>query len=70
MDAAFVALIDRIRTGDEYPSEAPVQAAKRDVLAHCIYAVDLNPMAIELCKVALWMEAVEPGRLLRLRAEM
>jgi len=43
----------RIRSGDEYLAEAEVQAAKRDVLAHCIYAVDLNPMAVELCKVSL-----------------
>ncbi len=47
----------RVRTGDEYPTEAAVQAAKRDVLAHCIYAVDLNPMAVELCKVSLWINA-------------
>ncbi len=47
----------RIRTGDEYPTEDQVQAAKRDVLAHCIYAVDLNPMAVELCKVSLWINA-------------
>ena len=26
-----------------------------------VYGVDLNPMAVELCKVSLWMEAVEPG---------
>ncbi len=47
----------RVRTGDDYPTEAAVQAAKRDVLAHCIYAVDLNPMAVELCKVSLWINA-------------
>ncbi|MBN1954817.1 MAG: restriction endonuclease [Anaerolineae bacterium] len=47
----------RIRSGDDYPTEAAVQAAKRDVLAHCVYAVDLNPMAVELCKVSLWINA-------------
>lgn len=47
----------RIRTGDAYPTEAQIQAAKRDVLTHCIYAVDLNPMAVELCKVSLWINA-------------
>ena len=47
----------RIRTGDAYPTEAQIQAAKRDVLAHCLYAVDLNPMAVELCKVSLWINA-------------
>jgi hypothetical protein len=24
--------------------------------------VDINPMAVELCKVSLWMEALEPGK--------
>jgi hypothetical protein len=47
----------RLRSGDEYPTEAQIQAAKRDVLAHCIYAVDVNPMAVELCKVSLWINA-------------
>ena len=54
---ALGAELARIRTGDEYPTEAEVQAAKRDVLAHCIYAVDVNPMAVELCKVSLWINA-------------
>ncbi|NBB84822.1 MAG: restriction endonuclease, partial [Bacteroidetes bacterium] len=47
----------RIRSGEAYPTENALQAAKRDVLAHCIYAVDLNPMAVELCKVSLWINA-------------
>jgi hypothetical protein len=34
-----------------------VRQAKRAVLARCIYAVDLNPMAVELCKVSLWINA-------------
>ena len=32
------------------------------MVAKCIYGVDKNPMAVELCKVALWMEAIEPGK--------
>lgn len=36
--------------------------ALREVVGHCIYGVDRNPMALELCKVALWLEAVEPGK--------
>ena len=28
----------------------------------CIYGVDLNPLAVELCKVALWLEAHNPGQ--------
>src|SRR5262249_7432344 len=26
------------------------------------YGVDVNPMAVELCKVALWLEALDPGK--------
>jgi hypothetical protein len=34
----------------------------REVARHCIHGVDRNPMAVELCKVALWIEVLEPGR--------
>jgi hypothetical protein len=43
------------------PSGAEYRHALRQVVGKCIYGVDLNPMAVELCKVSLWMEAVEPG---------
>lgn len=51
-----------IRTGDSEPSPTETQKALRDVIGHCIYGVDINEMAVELCKVALWMEAIEPGK--------
>ena len=28
----------------------------------CIHGVDRNPLAVELCKTALWIETVEPGK--------
>jgi hypothetical protein len=37
-------------------------AAMRDVARDCIYGVDRNPMAVELAKVALWIETVDPGK--------
>jgi hypothetical protein len=52
----------RIRAGDEEPSEELRQECLREVVAQCIYGVDKNPMAVELCKVALWIEAVDPGK--------
>ncbi|HQJ51786.1 MAG TPA: hypothetical protein PKW05_08425, partial [Anaerolineae bacterium] len=52
----------RLRSGDDYPTEAALQMARRDVLARCIYAVDLNPMAVELCKVSLWIDASVPDQ--------
>ncbi|MBZ0315724.1 MAG: N-6 DNA methylase [Anaerolineae bacterium] len=51
-----------VRTGEEEPPPAAIQEAKRDIIGHCIYGVDINPMAVELCKVNLWMEALEPGK--------
>ncbi|MFO1419821.1 MAG: DNA methyltransferase [Candidatus Competibacteraceae bacterium] len=50
-----------VRTGEEQPSPVAFRGAIRDVIRHCIYGVDLNPLAVELCKVALWLEAHNPG---------
>lgn len=44
------------------PSAEEYRDALREVVGRCIYGVDLNPMAVELCRVALWMEAVVPGQ--------
>lgn len=49
-------------TGDEEPSPEATRGALRDVVSRCLYGVDVNPMAVELCKVSLWMEALDPGR--------
>ncbi|MGH9766849.1 MAG: Eco57I restriction-modification methylase domain-containing protein, partial [Blastocatellia bacterium] len=51
-----------VRTGDGEPAPEAVRTALRDVIGHSIYGVDINPMAVELCKVSLWMEALEPGK--------
>lgn len=51
-----------IRTGEEQPSPIAFRTAVRDVICNCIYGVDLNPLAVELCKVALWLEAHIPGQ--------
>ncbi len=50
-----------IRMGDEdRPTDEQLREAKRDVLLHCIYGVDLNPMALELAKFSLWITASLP----------
>lgn len=51
-----------IRTEEQEPAPEAIRTALRDVIGHCIYGVDINPMAVELCKVALWMEALEAGK--------
>lgn len=49
-------------SGDDEPAPAAIRHALRDVISHCLYAVDVNPMAVELCKISLWMESVDPGQ--------
>ena len=51
-----------IRSGELEPPPPAIQTAKRDIIGRCIYGVDINPMAAELCKVSLWMEALDPGK--------
>jgi SAM-dependent methyltransferase len=36
--------------------------ALREVITHCVYGVDRNPMALELARFALWLEGFEEGR--------
>jgi type I restriction-modification system DNA methylase subunit len=52
----------QVRTGDDEPSPNATRHAIREVVGKCLYGIDLNPMAAELCKVSLWIEALEPGR--------
>jgi len=42
------------------PTPVDYRHALRDVVGHCIYGVDKNPMAIALAKTALWLEAYTP----------
>ena len=32
---------------------------RRHVVEHCIYAVDLDPLAVELCRLSLWIETMD-----------
>ncbi len=51
-----------LRTEEEEPAPVAIRVALRDVIGHCLYGVDINPMAAELCRVSLWMEALVPGK--------
>ncbi|EAT58712.1 Eco57I restriction-modification methylase domain-containing protein [Chlorobium ferrooxidans] len=53
--------VARVRTKEEQPSPTAMRHALRDVIRTCIYGVDKNPLAVNLCKVALWLEAHNPG---------
>src|SRR5262249_15198832 len=51
-----------IRPCDGGPFAEAVRKALRDIVGRCLDGVDVNPMAVELCKVNLWLEALEPGK--------
>jgi hypothetical protein len=53
--------VARHRTGGVASAE-DYRHALREVARACIHGVDRNPLAVELTKVALWIETVEPGR--------
>lgn len=57
----IAARVAAARTGGA-PSPDDYRHALRDVMGACIHGVDRNPMAVELTKVALWIESVEPGK--------
>lgn len=51
-----------VRERNPEPTAEAVRQAMREVVTRCVYGVDLNPMAVELAKVSLWLEALEPGK--------
>ncbi len=53
-----------VRESNPEPPPIAVRTALHEVVARCVYGVDLNPMAVELAKVSLWLEALEPGKAL------
>ncbi len=51
-----------VRTGETEPTPADVRRATADVIERCVYGVDLNDLALEITKVALWLEAFDAER--------
>lgn len=59
--ARHLARVRALAAGEQEPSTCQRERAIRDVIGHCLYGVDVNPMAAELCRVSLWLEAMSPG---------
>lgn len=51
-----------LRTREDNPASLDYREALREVIQKCIYAVDYNPDAVELCKVVLWIEGYCAGK--------
>lgn len=60
--AARVALRRVTRRGAaREPSQEQLHTARCEVVARCLHGVDLDPGAVELARVCLWLELVRPG---------
>lgn len=44
------------------PEEVEYRKTLHDVISHCIYGVDLNPMSVELARMALWLEGAAENK--------
>jgi hypothetical protein len=51
----------RLRTGEDEPAPESVRESIRNVISHCTYGVDRNPLAVDLCHVALRLESHTAG---------
>ena len=60
--ARHLARVRALAQGESEPSPLLYQHALRGVIGRCLYGVDVSPMAAELCRVSLWLEALEPGK--------
>jgi len=56
------ALIEAFGESPEETGEDEIRWARREVVERCIFGVDLNPMAVELAKLSLWLYTVAKNR--------
>jgi methylase of polypeptide subunit release factors len=50
-----------VRSGGEEPSPAAIRESLGDVVAHGIFGVDIDPRAVDLTKINLWLECRKAG---------
>ncbi|WP_326643564.1 MULTISPECIES: Eco57I restriction-modification methylase domain-containing protein [unclassified Streptosporangium] len=52
---------DRVRTVDAEADPLVIEA-RRQIIEHCLYGADINPMAVEMAKLSLWLVSMDPAR--------
>lgn len=53
----------RSREGLEVGAESDIQRwAVREIVARCLYGADINGMAVEMCKLSLWLISMDPAK--------
>jgi len=56
------ALIEALGASPKEVGEDEIRWARREIVERCIFGVDLNPLAVELAKLSLWLYTVAKGR--------
>ncbi|WP_206072191.1 Eco57I restriction-modification methylase domain-containing protein [Antrihabitans stalactiti] len=51
-------LVDNIVAEDDHV----VVESRREIIEHCLYGVDINPMAVEMAKLSLWLVSMDSRR--------
>jgi hypothetical protein len=51
-----------VEAGVEVDAEQAIIDARREILDHCIYGLDINPMALEMAKLSLWLVTLDRNR--------
>ncbi|MGW2286099.1 Eco57I restriction-modification methylase domain-containing protein [Streptomyces phaeochromogenes] len=49
-------------TAADAESDPVMVRARRLIIEHCLYGVDINPMAVEMAKLSLWLISMDPER--------
>jgi hypothetical protein len=49
-------------TAADAEQDPVVIEARRQIIEHCLYGVDINPMAVEMAKLSLWLVSMDPDR--------
>lgn len=53
----------RAKEGMDVSAEPDLKRwAVREVVARCLYGADINGMAVEMCKLSLWLISMDPGK--------
>ncbi|MFD3586353.1 Eco57I restriction-modification methylase domain-containing protein [Streptomyces sp. NPDC058683] len=61
LDADVIRPQEPFREREDETFDLVMIRARREVAERCLYGVDINPLAVELAKFALWLDTVEPG---------
>lgn len=50
------------REDDDGLDDPLTRLAMREVIARCLYGADINEMAVEMCKLSLWLVSLDPDK--------